>query len=125
MTKFNSHIKSLKIVLKPAMPIFEGGQKVADAPGKYAQFSDGQFQTDDKEIIERLEKLPTFGVDFWKASEKPDQEESHKVDEDSDSNLEKLTKKELQSLATEKGIDLDGTETKDRLIELLQDKQER
>ena len=40
MTKFNSHIKSLKIVLKPAMPIFEGGTKVGDTPGEYAQFSD-------------------------------------------------------------------------------------
>lgn len=120
MTKFNSHIKSLKIVLKPAMPIFEGGQKVADALGKYAQFSDGQFQTEDKEIIERLEKLPTFGVDFWKVDE-AEQDESSKVDEGSETNLEKLTKKELQSLATEKGIEFDGTETKDRLIELLQE----
>lgn len=120
MTKFNSHIKSLKIVLKPAMPIFEGGQKVADALGKYAQFSDGQFQTEDKEIIERLEKLPTFGVDFWKVDE-AEQNESSKVDGDSETNLEKLTKKELQSLATEKGIEFDGTETKDRLIELLQE----
>jgi len=123
MTKFNSHIKSLKIVLKPAMPIFEGGQKVADALGKYAQFSDGQFQTEDKEIIERLEKLPTFGVDFWKVDE-AEQDESSKVDEGSENNLEKLTKKELQSLATEKGIEFDGTETKDRLIELLQEVQE-
>lgn len=120
MTKFNSHIKSLKIVLKPAMPIFEGGQKVADALGKYAQFSDGQFQTEDKEIIERLEKLPTFGVDFWKVDE-AEQDEPSKVDGDSETNLEKLTKKELQSLATEKGIEFDGTETKDRLIELLQE----
>ena len=123
MTKFNSHIKSLKIVLKPAMPIFEGGQKVADALGKYAQFSDGQFQTEDKEIIERLEKLPTFGVDFWKVDE-AEQDESSNVDEVSENNLEKLTKKELQSLATEKGIKFDGTETKDRLIELLQEIQE-
>ena len=123
MTKFNSHIKSLKIVLKPAMPIFEGGQKVADALGKYAQFSDGQFQTEDKEIIERLEKLPTFGVDFWKVDE-AEQDESSKVDEGSDNNLEKLTKKELQALATEKGVELQGDETKDQLIELLEDKQE-
>ncbi len=98
MTKFNSHIKSLKIVLKPAMPIFEGGQKVADALGKYAQFSDGQFQTEEKE--------------------------PSPVDGDSDNNLEKLTKKELQALATEKGVELQGDETKDQLIELLEDEQE-
>ena len=123
MTKFNSHIKSLKIVLKPAMPIFEGGQKVADALGKYAQFSDGQFQTEDKEIIERLEKLPTFGVDFWKVDE-AEQDESSKVDEGSETNLEKLTKKELQALAAEKDVELQGDETKDQLVELLKDKQE-
>ncbi len=120
MTKFNSHIKNLKIVLKPAMPIFEGGQKVADAPGKYAQFSDGQFQTEDEEIIKRLEKLPTFGVDFWKVPNEPKETKEPKVDGD----LQKLTKKELQSMAEEKGIELDGSETKDRLIELLQEKQE-
>ena len=123
MTKFNSHIKSLKIVLKPAMPIFEGGQKVADALGKYAQFSDGQFQTEDKEIIERLQKLPTFGVDFWKVDE-AEQDESSKVDEGSETNLEKLTKKELQALAAEKDVELQGDETKDQLVELLKDKQE-
>jgi hypothetical protein len=38
--------------------------------------------------------------------------------------LQKHTKKELQALAEEKGIELDGSETKDRLIELLQEKQE-
>ncbi len=123
MTKFNSHIKSLKIVLKPAMPIFEGGQKVADALGKYAQFSDGQFQTEDKEIIDRLEKLSTFGVDFFKVDES-EQKEPSPVDGDSDNNLEKLTKKELQALATEKGVELQGDETKDQLIELLEDEQE-
>jgi len=120
MTKFNSHIKSLKIVLKPAMPIFEGGQKVADAPGTYAQFSDGQFQTENKEIIEKLEKLPTFGVDFWKVPNEPKETKEPEVDGD----LQKHTRKELQALAEEKGIELDGSETKDRLIELLQENPE-
>lgn len=125
MAKFNSHIKSLKIVLKPAMPVYEGGLKVGDAPGQYAQFVDGKFETEDEKVIEKLESLQTFGVDFWKASEESEQKESSTVDEDSDNNnLQKLTKKELQSLATEKGIELDGTETKDRLIELLQETQE-
>jgi F420-0:gamma-glutamyl ligase-like protein len=55
MAKFISHIKSLKIVLKPAMPTFEGGTKVGDVPGKYALFVDGQFETQDEEIIEKLE----------------------------------------------------------------------
>ena len=120
MTKFNSHIKSLKIVLKPAMPTFEGGTKVGDVPGKYALFVDGQFETEDKEIIEKLESLQTFNVDFWKASDEPEKTKEPEVDGD----LQKHTKKELQALATEKGIELDGSETKDHLIELLQENPE-
>ena len=121
MTKFNSHIKSLKIVVKPAMPVFEGGNKVGDAPGKYALFVDGHFETNDEEVITKLESLQSFGVDFWKASDEPAPEKQPPVDDE----LQKLTKKELQALAEEKEIELDGTETKDRLIELLQEKKEQ
>jgi hypothetical protein len=120
MTKFNSHIKSLKIVIKPAMPKFEGGTKVGDVPGKYALFVDGQFETQDEEILEKLLSLPTYGVDFWKSSDEPAQEKESTVDGD----LQKYTKKELQAMAEEKDIELDGSETKDSLIELLQEKKE-
>ena len=123
MAKFNSHIKNLKIVLKPAMPVYEGGLKVGDNAGQYAQFVDGQFETKDEKVIDKLESLSTFGVDFFKVDES-EQKESSTVDGDSDNNLEKLTKKELQALATEKGVELQGDETKDQLIELLEDKQE-
>ena len=118
MAKYNSHIKSLKIVLKPAMPMFEGGLKVGDSQGKYAQFADGKFETKDEEVIEKLESLPTFNVDFWKASEESEQNKDKEPEVDGD--LQKRTKKELQVMAQEKGIELDGSETKDRLIELLQ-----
>lgn len=123
MAKFNSHIKNLRIVLKPAMPVFEGGLKVGDSAGQYAQFIDGQFETQDEKVIDKLESLPTFGVDFWKVDE-AEQKESSKVDGDSENKLEKLTKKELQALAVEKGVELQGDETKDKLIELLQNTQE-
>ena len=123
MAKFNSHIKNLKIVLKPAMPVYEGGLKVGDSAGQYALFVDGKFETKDEKVIDKLESLSTFGVDFFKVDES-EQKESSKVDGDSDNNLEKLTKKELQALATEKGVELQGDETKDQLIELLEDKQE-
>jgi hypothetical protein len=121
MAKYNSHIKSLKIVLKPAMPTFEGGTKVGDVPGKYAQFVDGQFETQDEEVIEKLESLQTFKVDFWKVDES---EQSQDKEPEVDGDLQKHTKKELQALAEEKGIELDGSETKDRLIELLQENPE-
>ena len=123
MAKYNSHIKSLKIVLKPAMPTFEGGTKVGDVPGKYALFVDGQFETQDEEIIAKLETLQTFKVDFWKVDESEQSKEKDKEPE-VDGDLQKNTKKELQALAEGKGIELDGSETKDRLIELLQEKQE-
>ncbi len=121
MAKYNSHIKSLKIVLKPAMPTYEGGSKVGDVPGKYALFVDGQFETQDEEIIAKLESLQTFNVDFWKVDES---QQSQDKEPEVDGDLQKHTKKELQALAEEKGIELDGSETKDRLIELLQEKQE-
>lgn len=117
MAKFNSHIKSLRIVLKPAQPVFEGGLKVGDTPGKYAQFAEGKFETKDEEIIEKLKSLPTFNVDFWEVDESAGEKTDDQPKAEGD--LTKLTKKELQAMATEKGIDLDGSETKDRLIELL------
>lgn len=118
MAKFNSHIKSLRIVLKPAQPVFEGGLKVGDNPGKYAQFAEGKFETQDEESIAKLKSLPTFNVDFWEVTDEAGEEKKDQPAVDGD--LTKLTKKELQAMATEKGIDLDGSETKDRLIELLQ-----
>lgn len=118
MAKFNSHIKSLRIVLKPAQPIFEGGLKVGDTPGEYAQFSDGQFETANEEHVSKLVGLSTFGIDFWKVSE-----ESSPIDPPTvDGELQKLTKLELQTLAGDKGVTIDGAETKARLIELLQGK---
>ena len=124
MAKFNSHIKSLKIVLKPAMPVYEGGLKVGDSAGQYALFVDGKFETNDEKVIARLESLPTFGVDFWKASEEEAEPENNNNQSTVDDDLTKLTKKELVALATERGIELDGSETKDRLLELLGDKKE-
>ena len=114
----NSHIKSLRIVLKPAQPIFEGGLKVGDTQGKYAQFVEGKFETKDEETIEKLKSLPTFNVDFWEVTDEASESKDDQPKAEGD--LTKLTKKELQAMATEKGIDLDGSETKDRLIELLQ-----
>lgn len=120
MAKYNSHIKSLRIVIKPATPVYEGGIKVNDAPGKYATFVDGQFETTDEQIIAKLESLSTFNVDFWKVDES-EQKQTQAPTVDGD--LQKLTKKELQTLAAEKGVTLDGSETKDRIVELLKEKE--
>lgn len=119
MARFNSHIKNLRIVLVPALPIFEGGIKVGDKPGKYATFSGGRFETDDEEVIEKLEKLPTFGIDFWRVS---DDAEPEGKQEGGIADFESMTKKELLLLAKEKSIEVEGNPTKEELIELLKGK---
>lgn len=108
MAKYNSHIKKLRIVLKPAMPVYEGGVKVSDQPGEYAQFEDGQFESKDEAIIEKLESLGTFKIDFWRVSDDASPTEDTTVDKD----LSKMTKKELQSLATEKSVEVTAPKLK-------------
>jgi hypothetical protein len=120
MTLFNSHIKTLRIVLTPSRPIYEQGVRLGDTQGKYIQFENSRFQTDDKEIIEKLEKLPTFGVDFWRVSGEstqatPKNESPQKIESD----LESLTKAELLALAKEKKIEVDEGLTKSEIIERL------
>ncbi len=130
MTKYNSHIKNLRITIAPATPIFEGGQKVGDKQGKYATFTNGQFETDDKEIIEKLESLPTYNVDFWRASDKKKTDEPEKTETDQTTpdgqndeiKLENMTKKELVLLAKEKDVQVNDKQTKEEIINLLKAK---
>jgi len=138
MTKYNSHIKNLRITIVPATPIFEGGQKVGDKQGKYAKFDNGHFETDDKEVIGKLESLDTYGVDFWKADDKDKEIKSAKSDKDTTSDqtppdnpdnqdqdkevkLENLTKKELILMAKEKNVQVNEKQTKDEIINLLKE----
>lgn len=118
MTIYNSHIKNLRIVLGSSKPIFEGGIRVGSTTGKYAQFNDGQFQTDDKKVIQKLEGLPTFKVDFWRASDEPEksQEEENK---NQGPDFESMTKQELTQLAQDKGLEVDPKLNKKELVELL------
>lgn len=117
MTKFNSHIKNLRIVLVPATPIFEGGVKVGDKPGQYAQFDGGKFETSDPKVVEKLKNLPTYGVDFFEASDEPAE-----LAQNAEPNLESLTKTQLVALAQEKGVEVDEGLTKAELIERLKEK---
>ena len=120
MTLFNSRIKTLRIVLTPSRPIFEQGVRLGDTQGKYVQFENGRFQTDDKEVIEKLEKLPTFGVDFWRISEEPAQTTpKDKSQQNTESDLGSLTKAELLALAKEKKIEVDEGLTRPEIIERL------
>jgi len=117
MPLFNSHIKNLRIVVTPSRPIYEQGVRLGDTKGKYIQFENGRFQTDDKETIERLKKLPTFGIDFWMVEDKPDLEEKQK--EPLEGDLESQTRQELLQLAKDKGLEVDSKATKKELLELL------
>ena len=120
MTLFNSHIKTLRIVLTPSRPIYEQGVRLGDTQGKYIQFENGRFQTDDKEVVEKLEKLPTFGVDFWRVSGEPEKATSkNESQQNTESDLESLTKAELLALAKEKKIEVDEGLTRAEIIERL------
>ena len=117
MTLFNSRIKTLRIVLTPSRPIYEQGVRLGDTQGKYVQFENSRFQTDDKEVIEKLEKLQTFGVDFWKVSDEPAKPQEPQTKQESD--LASLTKAELLALAKEKKIEVDEGLTRPEIIERL------
>jgi hypothetical protein len=129
----------LRITIVPATPIFEGGQKVGDKQGKYAKFENGHFETDDKDMIKKLENLDTFGVDFWRAGDKdketkndksnqntaPEQSPSENPDaqnQDQEVKLENLTKKELILMAKEKDVQVNEKQTKEEIINLLKEK---
>lgn len=120
----------LRIVVKPGTPLFEGGVKVGDRPGVYADFVNGEFATDDKDVIAKLRSLQTFGADFYEVTD----EEKNATNSDSgnsaDGNgsanepdpraeLEKLTKQQLQELADERGVALDPNLKKAGIIDAL------
>lgn len=120
MTLFNSHIKTLRIVLTPSRPIYEQGVRLGDTQGKYVQFENSRFQTDDKEVIEKLEKLPNFGVDFWKVSDEPTKPKEPQAQNESD--LESLTKVQLHEIAKQRNIEVEDGLSKAELIERLKAK---
>lgn len=122
MTLFNSHIKTLRIVLAPSKPIYEAGVRLGDTSGKYVQFENGRFQTDDKEIIKKMESLPTFGIDFWRISDKPKPESEEGPGKKSETDLESLTRQELLQQAQDKGLEVDPKVSKKELLELLKEK---
>ncbi len=129
---FKSGGGSLRIVVKPGMPQFEGGVKVGDKPGVYADFVGGEFVTKDKEVIEKLRSLPTFGIDFIEVTDEDEKAGKNAGSENADQSgddggdqsdpraeLEKLTKSQLQELAQERGITLDANLKKAEIIDAL------
>lgn len=103
--------------MTPSRPIYEQGVRLGDTQGKYVKFENGRFQTDDKEVIEKLEKLPTFGVDFWKVSEEPAKPRESQTHQEVD--LESLTKTQLLEIAKERKIEVDAGLAKPEIIERL------
>lgn len=120
----------LRVKIKSSKPIFDkNGVKVGDQPPVYAEFDGGVFETNDKEVIEKLESMPSFGVDFWKddgktaksvaeAEEKSTEEESESEKEAEDE-LEGKTRQELLQIAKDKELEVDSKATKKELLELL------
>ncbi len=106
--------------MTPSRPIYEQGVRLGDTQGKYIQFENGRFQTGDKEIVEKLEKLPTFGVDFWRVSGESAQTTlKNESPQKTESDLGALTKQELIELAKSKNIEVDEGLTKAEIIERL------
>lgn len=125
MTKFVTKIFKpsaghLRIVLQSAMPIYEGGQRVGDKPGRYADFVNGVFETDNEADIEKLRSLPTFGVDFYEVGtgETGTKAEAQQPSAGSDA-LSGMTKPQLLTYAKEQGVEVDASLTKPQLIERL------
>lgn len=126
---YKSNSGFLRVKIKSSKPIFDkSGLKVGDQPPVYAEFDGGVFETDDKEVIEKLESMPSFGVDFWKddgktaksvaeAEEKSAEEESEKETEEDE--LEGKTRQELLQIAKDKELEVDSKATKKELLELL------
>lgn len=67
--RFASKYKNLKIWLRPSFYRFDslGGRYFVQ--GVYAQFENGFFETEDKEMIDLLKKSKTYGIDFWSVDE--------------------------------------------------------
>lgn len=129
---FKSGGGHLRIVVKPGMPQFEGGVKVGDKPGVYADFVGGEFKTSDKEVIEKLRSLPSFGIDFTEVTDEDEKAGKKAGDKNADqtgntgndqtdprAELEKQTKQQLQELAEERGVKLDPNLKKAEIIDAL------
>jgi len=119
MTLFNSHIKTLRIVLTPSRPIYEQGVRLGDTQGKYVQFENGRFQTDDKEVVEKLEKLPNSGVDFWKVANEQSRPQESQTQNETD--LESLTKVQLLELAKARNVEVEDGLNRPQIIERLKE----
>jgi hypothetical protein len=64
LRRYESDIKSLRLtVSKPKIMQVDG--EVVEVEGKHAQFRDGFFQTDDAEIIRKLDNHSGMGNDYW------------------------------------------------------------
>jgi hypothetical protein len=110
----------LRIVLQAAMPIFEGGQRVGDRPGRYADFANGEYVTDNQADIEKLRSLPGYGVDFTEVSDKEVAQAVASTPTSSvTDDLTAMTKPQIVEWAKAKGIEVDASLTKPQMIEAL------
>lgn len=128
MAKYITHIYKagkgyLRVKIESSRPIFnKDGIKVGDHPAKYAEFNGGVFETDDKEVIKKLESLSSFGVDFYRKDKADESEEEESKEKTQEDNLEGMTRQELLQLAKDKELEVDSKATKKELLELLKEK---
>lgn len=65
---FISRKKSYKIILQAKRFVLTRDQEKLLLPGLKVTFQGGQFETDDKELIEKLKNTKYFGVDYFIAA---------------------------------------------------------
>ena len=90
---FTSPYSKLAIVVKPSMHSHDASGKRFFQAGKKAQFVDGRFRTEDKEIIEHLLAHKDLGVMFHAESVKADKQKVESAKK-KDESLAKATKAE-------------------------------
>jgi hypothetical protein len=105
-----SRYLELKLVMAPSY-LKEVGGKVLIIRGKYIQFHEGAYRSNDKEEIEYLDNHPNFGNVFRKV-EKSDLKGGKSVDQIYQDKFKTLEEKEKDLAAREKALQQREIETK-------------
>ena len=77
--RFMSRYKSYRIGLIPSRYVIDSLQRRQFIPGKSAQFSEFEFETQDKELIKLMFESSYYGVDFWSTEAQKVNPEAQKI----------------------------------------------
>lgn len=89
--KFASRYRNYKVWLKPSYYRLDALGNRVFQQGVFAQFIDGFFESDDKEVIELLKKSKSYGIDFWSMDEPTQPNKEAKEEEEKKEALKETT----------------------------------